>query len=286
MALNEARASARVYFWPLITLNTLAMSFSIDANIFDGAVLGSSLSLLASFGFIFNDICDRRVDNINKAKRLEACTVSDLRKIGGIAALLLMGGLSLASAIGEEPFTLAALVVFGLIVYTIVLRRILLVATLLSGAMAVSPLWIPLVLWGQNATVQWRFIAIMFIMVSAREIILDIKDVNGDGVVCRHTIATVFGLHVAKYAAFILTTSALALLLALAANTVSEAPRFVSGIFLFVVCGFAVLSVYPLIRIISTREIQANRISHFISSSRIAMVIAPVLSGLLRLAGV
>ena len=65
--LKKITHSARIYLWPIILLNSIAISLSINYNLLQGAIIGISLSFISSFGFLINDIWDRPIDRINLA---------------------------------------------------------------------------------------------------------------------------------------------------------------------------------------------------------------------------
>lgn len=201
--------SGRFYFWPIITVNVVTMTFAVGGELGQAVAFSVVISCLASFGFLLNDIWDRDVDRVNKAGHFENASAAIVGL--GIAAglLFLMTGLFLAFWLGPREFGVACSIAFGLGAYTILLRRLLFMPTIVAALLAASPLWSPLVLWAEDVSqLKGLFVAAIITMLAAREILMDTRDRAGDMVGGRDTFATVFGERIAKLVAVMLTLSA------------------------------------------------------------------------------
>lgn len=270
--------SGRFYFWPIISANVLTMTFFVGGDLRTAAAFSLVISLLASFGFLLNDLWDRDVDRVNKARHFEDSSAVT-RRVGVIVAgLLLTTGLGLAYWLGPREFGTGSAIAFGLLIYTVLLRKILLLPTILAAVLATSPLWSPLLLWA-NKRSEWTelFIAAVILMVVARETFMDARDRDGDIVGGRDTLATVFGRRIAKFAATMLTVSAaVPFIMAIAHN--------VSGTSVWSRLGATALAmtvlyllVRPALKTLSDKDDERAAIQRYVLSSRVAMALIPIL---------
>lgn len=186
--------SARVYLWPLITANVLAVSWAVDGLHPDAIFLGVALCLLASFGFVLNDIFDRSVDHKNQAGRLEAAPPELLRLAKGAAVGLVSLGLLVSSLVGLQALGFALVVAVGLTLYTVYMRSWLVVSTALAACLSMSPLVGPVILFGASFRAFHLYVlAAAWLVLFGREVLLDVKDVAGDQAGGRATLATTMG---------------------------------------------------------------------------------------------
>jgi 4-hydroxybenzoate polyprenyltransferase len=157
-------------------------------------ILGVSLSCLASFGFLLNDIWDRKVDLLNNAQRLEHEESRVIAGAGYMGFMNLLLGLGLASILGTKGILLAVVISAGLVVYTTALRRIAFFSTLLASILSLSPLVSPFVLFGgTNDPFLFGVVCVSWAILFGREILLDLKDVDGDRQVNRRTLPVLMG---------------------------------------------------------------------------------------------
>jgi 4-hydroxybenzoate polyprenyltransferase len=205
--------SMRLYFWPIIILNTTTMTFAVGGDPRHGASFSIAICLLASFGFLLNDLWDRPVDKVNNSHHFEHSSENTIQIGAAVSMCCLIWGLAIASRSGSIEWRIAWLLSAGLAAYTVVLRRFLLVPTLLAGLLAAAPLWAPLVRWPRDVRpCHWLFVAGVVLLLAARETLMDVRDRRGDEVGERCTMATLFGPVMAKSAACILLVSGAALL--------------------------------------------------------------------------
>jgi len=185
---------SRLYLWPFVLANTVMMTICTGKSPMQGILLGTSLSLMSSFGFLINDLIDRKVDNLNGAKRMEAANKITI-SISFVSAISFLSlSLIMSSLISLKSLIWMSVIGLGLIAYSVFCRKVLLLATFTSATLSASPLWLPLLLWRNDENTFFiNFSGLFFLLLIAREILLDSKDVKGDQQGGRHTIGTVFG---------------------------------------------------------------------------------------------
>jgi 4-hydroxybenzoate polyprenyltransferase len=280
--LNTTLNSMRLYFWPIFVLNTVTMTIAISGDITCGALFSFIICFLASFGYLINDLWDRQVDRVNHSGHFEnsgrktICT--------GIAAAIacLLSGFAIAFRLGGVELRIASLLAIGLTLYTVILRRYLLVPTLLASTLAASPLWAPLVFWPRKVGyVHWIFVAAMVLMLASRETLMDVRDRKGDRAGKRYTVATLFGPFAAKrFAAGCMIGGAILLMVALRAqfHTLIGASRIIAASLAIVVLALVVIPARDAVLIQSTRSFERAAIQKFVLSSRNAMALLPLLN--------
>lgn len=275
--------SARPYLWPAAGINAFVVSLGLGAHPSEAILVSLSLCLLASYGFLLNDLWDRQVDRVNEARRLEHADGWTIRFAWISISLLLGVGLSIPALVGWPPFFLSLAVATGLTLYTVVVRRFLLIATLLSALLGTSPLWGPMILReGSVPNGLWQLLFVTYLMFSAREILLDVKDEEGDRVVCRHTLATVFGHGIAKQVAIILLLFASSRLLWLACDTTTDLSLPIAAFFWAVTLLFLYLTLWPASGLIGLHIPEGHqKFTAFITRSRLGMLVLSVLIGVL-----
>ena len=273
--------SARLYFWPIIAANIVAMSVAVGANPIRALEFSIAVSCLASFGFLLNDLWDREVDRINRVDDTKPFihSSSTLRSIAGVVtAILLLAGLGFSYPLGVPEFRVAAGVALGLGGYTLILRRFLLVPTIMAAILASSPLWIPLVLWaGTFDKSKWLFIVGIVLMLAAREILMDVRDRVGDIAGGRDTLATVFSDKIGRFVGIILiATAGIPFVVGIASKGLHL--PIISMIGVGIVTGTVLyLLIYPALRTFMEAQGERKEIRDFMSRSRLAMVLLPLL---------
>jgi 4-hydroxybenzoate polyprenyltransferase len=213
VALRTVIRSARLYFWPIVVLNAGAMAAAVGGDVRRGVCFSLVVCLLASFGYLINDLWDRAVDLVNGARRFANSDRRTIR-LGLVAAIAcLVAGLGLALLLGPMEVAVGCFLALGLVAYSALLRRYLVAPTVLASVLAAAPLWGPLILWPRNvAPIHWTFVAAMVLVLAARETLKDVRDRVGDAAGARKTVATVFGPGMAKAASAALLVAGAALL--------------------------------------------------------------------------
>ena len=279
----EIARSSRLYFWPIIAANVLTMTVVAGGDLRGMALFSLSLSCLASFGFLVNDLCDRRIDLANDAGHFERSAPATLRAARLAAAAFCGAGLALAWAVGPQVLAVAAGLAVGLAGYSPILRRAEVVPNVATAVFGSSPLWAPLLLSRSGGTTsQWWLVAAAVVVLVAREILMDVRDRHGDAVVGRRTLATLFGVAVSTRIGFGLTMLAV-VPVALAVGAAATQLSFVVGLTVALVAIVtAGLLVVPAARIPrDTAADPAQAIQAYVRRSRIAMALVPVLGLLL-----
>lgn len=269
--------SARLYLWPVITLNTIAMSLTSGASFRDSILLAISLNFLASYAFIVNDVVDRRVDKINNTNRLE--NIPDQKiNIFQIAALLcFISAICSVIPLGWTAVSLSVGIGAGLYLYSFVIRGFLLLANIVSAILGSSPLWAPLIIFsGDYSEYKWGIAITGVIFLLSREILLDLKDKPGDIVGLRRTIPIVFGEKFSVYLSFVLTI-AVSLFLAIwnIRYVIVENSLFFSALMFLSVILIISMIVLPLSLIVTDNK--HTLLIRYVSISRIPMLILPLL---------
>jgi len=274
--------SARLYLWPAAALNAFAVSLALGVPLVPGSLVSASLCLLASFGFVLNDLWDRNVDRMNTAGRLENANRTTCRLAWGSVALLLAGGLSLAALAGWRPFLLALTVATGLTLYTILVRRVLLAATLLSAILGTSPLWGPIILWETSVSQRvWLLLLSICLMFAAREILLDVKDEVGDRLALRHTFATIFGSRIATKVAVLIVLCSTGALLRVVYQATGGLSITAASFLWSTTALFLYLTLWPALVLTATAQNSPQPIRAYITRSRAGMLVLSVLVSIL-----
>lgn len=267
--------SARLVLWLPILVNVGVLSFLLTHSWQDGCVLGLSLSCVAAFGFLINDVWDLRVDQDNHAGKLESASKHVLSLAVGFAVFFLVAGLALSAFLGMKAglamFTVAA----GLAAYTFWVRPQIVLANILSAILSSTPVWLPNVVFGHTPGIpQWIIIVVSIAMLLGREIIFDVADFYGDARAKRRTLPILFGKQMATRIAVAWQLSACALLTVWSVMAVSGWSP-VSRLMLWVLMVVFALLVVPVNVSLFTRPDDATLIHSFTSRTRIAMLLLP-----------
>ncbi|MGB7202499.1 MAG: UbiA family prenyltransferase [Pyrinomonadaceae bacterium] len=168
------------------------------------------LSSLSSFGFILNDIWDVEIDRVNRPQHFEDLHFSELWKARWTCIAFGCAPIVLSFFIGWAEFGVAILIGLGLIAYTVLLRRFLLLPNVLAAVLASSPLWSPIMLWSKESpdSSKLMFLVAIIAIITAREILMDTRDIVGDTIGGRDTVATLFNERIASFVGVIITLSA------------------------------------------------------------------------------
>lgn len=274
--------SSRFYFWPIIAANVVSVTLGVGGDLLRGAGFAVVISCLASFGFLLNDLWDRDIDRINTKRHLEYADPSTLKGALAVGLGFLIAGLALAFCLGSLEFSVAVSIGLALAAYTVLLRRFLFIPTIVAALLSASPVWAPLVIWGNNYD-MWKclFLAAIIVILAAREILMDAGDRVGDLAGGRDTLATVFGARIAKSVSVILTLSAIVpfvVAIGSGAFNLSLAGKLgVAGI------GGAIAGLlgYSALKMLLEKQDDEIAIPKYMSRSRAAMALIPLLNFLL-----
>src|SRR5436190_1079006 len=96
--------SARIVLWLPIMVNVLLLTLSLGHSIREALIQGFSLSCIAAYGFLINDLRDLPVDRHNKAGRLENVPEDVLFMAAFGAAFFLLLGLALITLLQFQSF--------------------------------------------------------------------------------------------------------------------------------------------------------------------------------------
>lgn len=270
--------SGRFYFWPIVAANTVAMTLVVGGDPIRAALFSTVISLLASFGFLLNDLWDRDVDRVNRARHFEDSNAATIKTGIVTGVTFLMTGLGIAYWLGPHEFSVAIGMALALGAYTILLRKLLLMPTIVAAVLATSPLWSPLVLWANGVSKwKWIFIAAVILIVAARETFMDARDQPGDIIGGRDTVATVFGRRIAKFVGTVLTISAsVPFVIAIAYNV--SGSRIVSMVGATMIGGIILfLLLKPVLTMLLDTQDERAAIQRYVKSSRMAMALIPIL---------
>jgi len=158
--------------------------------------------LLLSAGNALNDFCDVEADRVNKPSRPVPSGKVKRRSALVFAIVLFTVGTGLGLFVNLAAFSITCIVSVLLVLYTLVLRRLLLVGnlvvsmltglTFVSGGVAVGAVG--------GAVIPAIF---AFLFTAGREVIKDIQDVKGDDIGGLSSLATKWGRRRAMYVSFV-----------------------------------------------------------------------------------
>lgn len=265
--------SARPYLWSVILVNCLVIGASLDVSLWRCFLAGAILSCLASFGFLFNDLMDRKIDKLNNQGRLEDALAGT--RIAAIVsgAAFAIAGLVLALYIQEPSALPLALSVFiGLVMYNLVLRRVPFVATALAAWLCASPFWFMMGLQFHHISLIHVLVLKMVVIGTfAREVMLDLKDVRGDSAFGRHTIPSLVGHRVSCILALQLTLVSCGYGVACLSRCLCG-PIGVTWVSVFLLMMFLLL-IRPIVAVLSSP--QADTFCHYVATTRIGLLLIP-----------
>jgi len=165
-------------------------------------IIAVAAFLLLSAGNALNDYCDIETDRINKPSRPIPSGKVSRRSALVFAIVLFIIGTALGLLVNWLAFSIACLVSVLLVLYTIRMRRLLLVGnvviglltglTFISGGIAVGAI--------KGAIIPGMF---AFLFTAGREIVKDIQDVKGDDIGGLTSLPIKLGQRKAMYISFI-----------------------------------------------------------------------------------
>lgn len=273
--------SARIVLWLPIMVNVCLLTLSLRHSIPEALILGFSLSCIAAYGFLINDLWDLPVDRNNKAGKLENAPKDVLRLAACVAMFFLSLGLALIAMLQAQSFYVMVIVAGGLTAYTFWIRPKLYLANLLAAFLASSPLWLPNIVFMQPLKItQIVIIVVAVLILLGREVIFDVADHFGDGQMGRRTLPVVFGDKIAHRIAVAMQFSGCGLLIGL---TVLQAGQLIfplQMLFFVTTTVFAILVISINLKLL-THPGEASLICVFTKRTRFAMLLLPVLLFLL-----
>lgn len=201
--MKRAVKTLRIYLWPAITLNSLVMSIFLTMTVYQGLIIGFGLSCLATFGFLINNYWDYSTDLINSADRSWQIDENGRRISLIIGLFFMILGFIFFLTLGVRELILGFIIALLLLFYSLLFRKMLLVANILSGFLILSPLYIPIIISRTDpSTFLYNFLIALFLIIVSREIVLDIKDKRGDSLTGRHTFPTIFDDRISFFIVF------------------------------------------------------------------------------------
>jgi geranylgeranylglycerol-phosphate geranylgeranyltransferase len=158
--------------------------------------------LITAAGNIDNDLCDLEIDRLIKADRplvTEAIPLHSAR-VASIALAIL--GLAAAASTGVYPSIVAAVAVFGLVVYNRSLSGHAVLGNTLIAILGALPIVFGSLVVGESGTTMISDAAMVGAMIAfwlhlPREILKDALDLDGDRVAGRRTLAVLYGEKIA-----------------------------------------------------------------------------------------
>jgi 4-hydroxybenzoate polyprenyltransferase len=194
ISVASAVQCARLYLWFTIIVSSTFMAASVGQPVFVGFAIGLSLSLIASAGFLFNDVVDFEIDAANGVGRLSDAS-RHTRTQACIIAIAFASGSILCAAATLDHKSLAGvcMVLLGAVAYSYPLRSIPVISTALSTTVSTSPMWFPVFASGEAHPRHILIVLASFMSVFARELILDVRDASGDRAYRRYTIPVLIG---------------------------------------------------------------------------------------------
>jgi 4-hydroxybenzoate polyprenyltransferase len=280
--MDETFRSARVYFWPLIAANVMAMAVGAGADLWRMAAFAVVLCALASFGFLLNDLSDRAIDLVNEAGHFERASPHAIRLARCVACAFAGVAVVISMALGPRASVIAAVLAVGLMAYSPFLRRFVVVPNVATAALASSPVWAPLALSAGGGLVwQWALVLSFVVLLTAREILMDVRDVAGDVAGGRATLATRLGANGGVRAGVLLTRLAVvpfAVAVGLGARQTSPVALAAA---LALASGILVLFLASSSRIPSAAAEIRPAIQAYVWRSRLAMALVPAMALLL-----
>jgi 4-hydroxybenzoate polyprenyltransferase len=268
--------SARLNLWLFIGLNAVTTGIVAGLDVVIASLFALCLSLLASFGFISNDIIDRKIDTTIHPDRLAFVSASTIRLARMMMWALLLVALAIAWFLGTNAILVVGSLAISLGAYSLVLRKQLFIATIVCAYSVTSPIWAPFLVAGIFIPPYQLALAIVaFVIVSARETIMDLIDIEGDRIGGRDTIATLMGERVSIVAATVLTSTAILILLVVCIWRSLTMPLIGAVAIAAGIVTVGWLAIWPTVRLITNQE--GKQVLHtFIRQTRWAMALLPL----------
>jgi len=258
----------------------MTLCLNVDFN--KGLLFGSALCFVSSFGFLINDLWDRDVDYFNNSGRFENSNLETISFAVFMAVGLLFLGLKVGLEVHEGSWIFFLIITSGLVVYSFLVRRFLLLSNLLAAFLGISPLWGPILIFQNFEVFYILTIFAMYLLFISREIFLDLKDMRGDKIGGRNTVATIFGTKITSFVALLLIISGgIVETLAIIRNTLEPTQNNIRFILFLITLAIGLMFFVPAFRILKLGPNKKN-FQIFILLSGISMSFVPLLLLLYR----
>lgn len=280
--MSETFRSARVYFWPVIVANVMAMAVGAGADLWRMAAFACVLCALASFGFLLNDLSDRAIDLVNEAGHFERASPQAIRLAWGTAAAFALVALVVSGSLGARASVITAALAAGLVIYSPILRRFVLLPNVATAVLASSPVWAPLALSATGGVAwQWALALAFAVILTAREILMDVRDAFGDAAGGRATLATRLGASGGIRVGVLLTRVAVVPFAVAVGLGARHASPLVLAAVLALAWAVLALLLVSSSRISASLADQRPSIQQYVLRSRLAMALVPAMALLL-----
>ena len=185
-------------------------------SLVDLRFLGLILStiLIGAGGYIINDYFDQKIDMINRPGRV--VVGAELRRRLALAAHLALSVSGVAVGFLIDPI-IGAIHIFStgaLWTYSIALKRVLLLSTLMLSFLTMLSILIVLVYFKQVSLVAMVYALFGCATTFIRETLKDIVDAKGDKAFGVHSLPNVWGIRGAKIAIYLVCLAGIGLLFA------------------------------------------------------------------------
>jgi 4-hydroxybenzoate polyprenyltransferase len=269
--------SARIALWPAIILNVFAISTLAKIDGVIAVVVSVIMCLTATFAFVFNDQCDKKIDERNGVCRWVITSKLDYFFAGTyLAFFILVLFLSHSVLSASSLAWLWSAVVLSLL-YSLCLKKIPFVGNLSAAFLVVSPMIIllshdlgRLADYSDLLNVCLLFILAQFLFTMSREAKFDEFDIHGDRDAGRVTLPVVFHRKtLSVYHAVLNLCSVAAIFLGLCVFSERATVTWQKGTLLFIL-----LSVFCFILVISYRS-ESKAV--FYKLTRAVMVVFPAI---------
>lgn len=145
----------------------------------DLALAALSTALIAAFGYLHNDFCDKEVDRINKPKRpLPQNKITD-KQVSVVGLFLASGGMLLALTINLYAFSLSLLALALLLAYNLRWKKSFMLGNLIIGLLSAGP-FVYGGLASKKVTLCLVPATFSFLFHLGREILKDLEDHRAD----------------------------------------------------------------------------------------------------------
>lgn len=268
---------SRPHLWLFIALNTTVTGVAAGLTASYALIFGFCLCLLAAFGFILNDLVDRQIDSDIHPDRLSSADHVTLRLAHLSLWIILLFSLTISYSLGARAGAVAISIAITLSAYSLVFRKQLLVATIICSASSISPLWAPYIISGSVIpSFHLAIVAAGFVLLASREITLDVKDVAGDLVGKRHTIATIMGPRISMIVVVILTTAGYLTLFVTCVWRALSFPLAAAALVMIGLGGVAWLTIWPTARLVLSQQRDMQLVDIYVLQTRRAMALIPL----------
>lgn len=272
--------SSRFIHWIPIFLNSIAATLIVGGDIISALWIGLQISCIASFSFVFNDVLDAKIDKLNWEKRMSELSKNRRNMMGFFSISYLLVAFISCILFVPSALNIMLLLTATLFGYNIIFKKILFLGNIIAAITIMSPIAIPYLLYNTNDNPFIIVIVASGIIYNfAREILLDVIDVNGDSEFGRHTFPVIFGSKKSITLSMILYVLACSILILSPFVINFEINIFlqclISIIFLIIfLLSFSKLKF--LIHNSSSERITLNNLQPFIVYSRLIIMLFPV----------